>query len=113
LVNVIAVENLVLKLNKEVFENQIPIEHIHIEVDNPANAWIPGAIGWCYEDDDEDGDFIVVGTTTEFEDEQEFADTVCHELVHSLQIYNGLVVGHETALWDYYLKHCKSKGYNL
>jgi len=98
---------LIKKVNQTVFDGMLPIDLIDIDIEFQDDVW-----GYCIPHDEVDGR-ILLGVTDHFEDKIQFVDTVVHELVHAMQIYNEVRVGHDTKLWNHYVQKAEDAGYHI
>lgn len=102
-----AVRRLIAQVNQTVFEGELPVDLIDLDIDFQDDVW-----GYCVPSDEVDGR-ILLGLTDEFEDRRQFANTVVHELIHAMQIYNEATVGHDTRMWDHYVAAAERAGYQI
>jgi len=102
-----ATRALMQRVNETVFEGELPIELIDIDIEFQDTVW-----GYCVPSEEYD-DRILLGLTDEFENRKQFANTVVHELIHAMQIYNDAKVGHETHMWDHYVMLAEKAGYQI
>ena len=101
------VRRLIETANKTVFEGELPVGLIDLEIEFQDDVW-----GFCIPSDETDGR-ILLGLTSEFESKIHLANTVVHELIHAMQIYNEANVGHTTKMWNHYVTLAEAAGYKI
>ena len=73
-------------LNRKVFGKALDFSSIELDIDFLDTEW-----GFCVPEDD---GTIVLGLTNTFPSEIDFLSTLCHEMIHLLQIVKNKPVNH-------------------
>ena len=107
IVKTAAVLKIIEQANQTVFGGELPVDLIDIDIDFQDDVW-----GYCVPHDEVDGR-ILLGVTDQFENAKKLANTVVHELIHAMQIYNETRVGHDTPMWNHYVAEAEKAGYKI
>jgi hypothetical protein len=98
------VRTVLADVNDSVFDGELPVELIDIDIDFLDTEW-----GFCVDEDNR----IILGLTNKFRSRKQMVAIIVHEMIHAMQIYNGVEVSHDTALWDHYVNVAKGHGINV
>lgn len=104
MINENTARNVLADVNDWVFDGELPLDLIDIDVDFLDTEW-----GFCVDEDDR----IILGLTDEFRSYKHLVATVVHEMIHAMQIYNEVEVSHESAMWDHYVAAAKKIGIDV
>jgi hypothetical protein len=89
--------DIVASLNFHVLEDMVPEEGLSFFIDDltDQDVW-----GYCIPSEEEDSDDIILAVHNAYETKEQFFRVVAHELLHAVQIYNEMPVGHEGRFYE-------------
>jgi hypothetical protein len=78
-VKILNVKKVARELNRVVFDNKINLGQVEYSIEDDLDT----ELGYCIREDSDD--VPILGLCAKYDDEQQFYDVLCHEMIHLYQ----------------------------